>query len=87
MMKYLTPIFLLLFALAACSPEAAPPTAMPATPIPAPTLETDETQSETVPDIPAPETSEIRMGRTAEGAFYMGNSDAPVKMLDYSNFL
>ena len=29
----------------------------------------------------------IEMGQTAEGAFYQGSPDAPVKLYDFSNFL
>lgn len=29
----------------------------------------------------------LPMGQTAEGAFFIGREDAPVTMIDYSNFL
>ncbi|MDJ0757300.1 MAG: hypothetical protein QNJ45_27450 [Ardenticatenaceae bacterium] len=29
----------------------------------------------------------LPMGQTAEGAFFIGNEDAPVTMIDYSNYL
>lgn len=66
--------------LAACGPKATPePTAtpLPATDTPAPTATTEG---------PAVSEGEVRMGFTKEGSPYRGNPDAPVTLLEYSDF-
>jgi protein-disulfide isomerase len=59
---------------AACGPEATPEQTATPTPLP-PT------------DTPAPTAiTEVPMGFTEEGSPYRGNPDAPVTMLEYSEF-
>lgn len=36
---------------------------------------------------PTPDAPQIAFGRTAEGAFFHGSPDAPVTLIDYSDFL
>ncbi len=68
---------------AACSPQATPePTATPVSPTdtPAPAATTEVL-------IPSIGTSgEVAMGFTEEGAPYRGNPDAPVTLLEYSDY-
>ena len=68
---------------AACSPQAPPePTAtpLPPTDTPAPTATTEAL----IPSISG--SGEVSMGFTEEGAPYQGNPDAPVTLLEYSEF-
>jgi len=67
-------LLITVLAVAACGPTATPePTATP-TPLP-PT------------DTPAPTAiTEVPMGFTEEGAPYRGNPDAPVTLMEYSEF-
>ena len=68
---------------AACSPQATPePTATPLPPTntPKPTATTEVI-------LPSISTSgEVAMGLTEDGAPYRGNPDAPVTLLEYSDF-
>jgi protein-disulfide isomerase len=68
---------------AACSPQATPePTATSAPP-----TDTPATPATTEVLLPSISTSgEVAMGFTEEGAPYRGNPDAPVTMLEYSDF-
>lgn len=80
-------LFIATFILAACT-SAVEPTAVPEVAIP-------EESAATLPPTPtlasvepvAAADGEIEVGVTAEGAFYKGSPAAPVKMIDYSNFL
>ena len=72
---------LMLFLLSGCTAAEEPNTAEQiVTPLAATAEPTATTPS--LPEPPAVET-----GLTAEGAFYKGSLDAPVTMIDYSNFL
>ena len=78
-------------AMVTAAPTAAPPSATP--------LPTDEPVDEptasaepaTVTPLPSPtsepEPLQIISGQTAEGAFFLGAPDAPVTVIDYSDFL
>lgn len=66
---------LALFSLMACQTAEVSPT---------PTSTTPTTAAPTPTPPPA---TNIAMGQTAEGAFYKGSPDAPVKLYDFSNFL
>lgn len=81
MPKPILPLLLLMALLAACT-ATPPPTTQP---IPVPTSPQTNTTNNNQPT--APQTPEIEMGRTAEGAFYMGSPQAPIKFYEYSNFL
>lgn len=80
-------LFIAAFILAACA-SAAEPTAVPEIVLP-------EEPAATLPPTPTLASAEaavavegeMAVGMTAEGAFYKGNPAAPVKMIDYSNFL
>lgn len=78
---------LLILLLGACSTAAEPnssnPTAEPANP----NLSFDIPTKFPTPTLKATDGGEVAMGMTAEGAFYKGNPEAAVKMIDYSNFL
>lgn len=63
---------LALFSLMACQTAEVLPT-----PTSTPTTTAEPTQPPLV----------VEMGQTAEGAFYQGSPDAPVKLYDFSNFL
>lgn len=74
---------------AACSPQATPeptdtaePTAKPLSP-----TDTPEPAATTEVILPSISTSgEVAMGFTEEGAPYRGNPDAPVTLLEYSDY-
>ncbi len=73
----------LLLVLVACAPAATPaPTAVDATvaPVTSPTPAPDG-------DSPAVGDAGITYGRTDDGAFFHGAADAPVTLIDYSDFL
>lgn len=61
---------------AACSPKATP-TPLPPTDTPVPTATTE---------VPAVSEGEVPMGFTEEGAPYRGNPDAPVTLVEHSEF-
>jgi hypothetical protein len=71
--------------------EPVTPTAV-ATTAPEPTVTTSEAPAEAEPTIapPVEETAEpevVMSGRIEAGAFFLGAADAPVTMIDYSDFL
>lgn len=78
---------------AACGPKATPeptaePTPLPPTDTVAPTAITEApTPVPSKVEGPAISEGEVPMGFTAEGAPYRGNPDAPVTLLEYSDFL
>jgi hypothetical protein len=64
----------------ACSPKATPePTATPLPP-----TDTPATTEVLIPSIST--SGEVAMGFTEDGAPYQGNPDAPVTLLEYSDF-
>ncbi|MCD6554916.1 MAG: hypothetical protein DRI52_12120 [Chloroflexi bacterium] len=65
---------------AACSPTPAP-TSLPPTDTPALTATTEATTEATTTG-----ESKVPMGFTEEGAPYQGNPDAPVTLVEYSEF-
>jgi protein-disulfide isomerase len=71
-------------AIAGCSPQATPkptatPTTLPPTAAPMPTATTE---------VPAPTLSgQVTVGFTEDGAPFRGNPDAPVTVIEYSEFL
>lgn len=69
------------------SPTFPPPTEPPATVTAVPTQ--TPLPLATAPPPPAPASVEPRVtsGQTAEGVFFRGDPDAPVTILDYSDFL
>ncbi len=68
---------------AACSPQATPePTATPLPPTDTPKLAA--TTEVLIPSISG--SGEVPTGFTEEGAPYRGNPDAPVTLLEYSDF-
>lgn len=76
---------LLLALLVACSGETEPA---------APAVSDADTAAEGNVEQPTPaptatrfDKAAIPVGQTAEGAFFIGREDAPVTMIDYSNFL
>jgi hypothetical protein len=72
-------ILVALLGLMACQTAAPDPTAE----APQPQATSDKLTAEPSPAPPIT----IEMGQTAEGAFYQGSPDAPVKLYDFSNFL
>ena len=73
--------------------EAVEPTAVPTQP-PAPTNEPEPAKPTALPPtappptaVPEATTTAVGFGRTPEGAFYHGAADAPVTLIDYSDFL
>ncbi|HID85920.1 MAG TPA: hypothetical protein EYP55_00900 [Anaerolineae bacterium] len=78
--KRFVPLGLLIAALvvAACGPKATP-TPLPPTEPPAPTATTK------APKPPVSE-GEVPMGFTEEGAPYRGDPDAPVTLVEYSDY-
>lgn len=85
-------VFLLawLLALAACSAEPAvdeaPPVAQPPVSLPS-TSEGQQTTVEPVTEPAAAGDAGVVYGRTDDGAFFHGAPDAPVTLIDYSDFL
>ncbi|MCP4428063.1 MAG: hypothetical protein GY803_26555 [Chloroflexi bacterium] len=81
----------------ATTAEIAKATAVPTTVPTAPPPPTDEpapSEPTALPPTEPPPTAEpeaepvvVEYGRTAEGAFFHGASDAPVTLIDYSDFL
>lgn len=68
-------------------PTAVSPTSASAQPTDAPTPETVTAVPTSQPTAsPEPEPAFVA-GRTTEGAFFLGAADAPVTMIDYSDFL
>lgn len=67
-------------------PTEAPPTPPTAIPITQPTDEPAAEPTDVPTSEPAAETAVVA-GRTDEGAFFFGVPDAPVTMIDYSDFL
>lgn len=78
---------LLILLLVACSTAAEPSASNQATEPANPELSFDIPTQFPTPTLTAAEGSAVAMGMTAEGAFYKGNPEAAVKMIDYSNFL
>ena len=71
---------------AACGPEATA-TPLPPTDTPEPTVTTEEpTPVPTKAEGPAVSGGEVPMGFTEEGAPYRGNPDAPVTLVEHSEF-
>ena len=72
---------------AACAPQATP-TPVPPTEKPAPTPVPTEARPEPSPtaEKPAVGEGEVPMGFTEEGAPYRGNPNAPVTLLEYSDY-
>jgi hypothetical protein len=71
---------------AACGPEATP-TPLPPTDTPEPTATTEEpTPAPSKTEGPAVSKGEVPMGFTKEGAPYRGNPDAPVTLVEHSEF-
>jgi hypothetical protein len=69
---------------AACGPTATPePTA---TPTPVPPTDTPVPPTDTPVPKATSEEGEVPMGFTEEGAPYRGNPDAPVTLVEYSEF-
>jgi hypothetical protein len=68
--------------------ESAPPGSEPQE-LPAPAEETADSPTEEPPIAEAPEVTGpvIVSGRTEEGAFFLGDVNAPVTLIDYSDFL
>ncbi len=74
--------------MAACGPTATPePTATPK-PVATPLPPTDTPAPAVTKEVVAPAISggEVPMGFTEEGAPYRGNPNAPVTLLEYSDF-
>lgn len=72
------------------SPSPLPPISLPTTtpagannPTPLPTLTREPTAVATA----TPAGPQIITGRTADGAYFIGATDAPVTLIDYSDFL
>lgn len=68
----------------------APPVIELATVAPAESIETDEAATAEPPPEPEPTEvadGQIESGRTADGAYYLGSPSAPIRMIDYSDFL
>jgi hypothetical protein len=78
------------------STEAPSPTQAPATPVP-PTDQPTSKPTEKPTTTPEPTTSDpplvtrhsplVTSGQTADGAFFLGAPDAPLTVIDYSDFL
>ena len=71
-------------ALAILPTHTAVPTTTAPMPEPATAVPTEPASPSPQPPTPSPQ---IVAGRTAEGAFFYGNPDAAVTLLDYSDFL
>ena len=88
-MKRMWRLVLLLLLLVACAPTDTPaPTPTVAT-IGAPTTTIVPTDSTAVgvQESPQGQPSAVVYGRTDEGAYFHGAPDAPVTLIDYSDFL
>ena len=71
---------------AACGPEATP-TPLPPTDTPAPTATTEvPTPVPSKTEGPVQSKAKVPMGFTEEGAPYRGNPNAPVTLVEYSEF-
>ena len=69
---------------------AVPPTALPEVEVAATAVtETAVLPTESPPPTATPETVAAKLvnGRTTEGAYYLGSPDAPLTLIDYSDFL
>jgi protein-disulfide isomerase len=85
-------LMLLLLALvaAACAPSTAPPaTARPATALPAtsaPAVEKAGPVAPSAPTVQPRKAVDAPVGVDADGNFYRGNPNAPVKLVEFSDF-
>ncbi|MBP7590169.1 MAG: hypothetical protein KBA85_01090 [Chloroflexi bacterium] len=68
-------------------PTLIQPTMAPTRPSPAPPTAQPTAQPTGQPTIEPTSQPSILAGRTDEGAFFFGSPDAPVTMIDYSDFL
>lgn len=68
----------------ATEPPPPTPTALPTAVVDEPTAEPADTPAPATADVV---TAEVVFGRTDEGVYFVGVEDAPVTVIDYSDFL